>query len=209
MLNSFWMSRRCFSRILWISTFPCDAEWNKRISNIKWLIFSVFKLIYSRFVQDTLQSAEITANFHLFFSSSCCPFSSGSRNDGDYEVIVVDENNSSVLADDSHSSGPPSIKVRYLLKQTHFILNCFLLYIQFRYCRPIHVTCFFFVYGFGSNELFWLKWIYVCVSTVRGMTAWMQIRIYWAVVSITSFEYPAYIWYWFVFSIFWILWARK
>ncbi|XP_055302315.1 neurobeachin isoform X16 [Sitodiplosis mosellana] len=30
--------------------------------------------------------------------------------DGDYEVIVVDENNSSVLADDSHSSGPPSIK---------------------------------------------------------------------------------------------------
>lgn len=40
----------------------------------------------------------------------------GSRNiqDGDYEVIVVDENNSSVLADDSHSSGPPSIKVYYL-----------------------------------------------------------------------------------------------
>lgn len=38
----------------------------------------------------------------------------GTRNiqDGDYEVIVVDENNSSVLADDSHSSGPPSIKVR-------------------------------------------------------------------------------------------------
>lgn len=33
--------------------------------------------------------------------------------DGDYEVIVVDENNSSVLADnESHSSGPPSIKVR-------------------------------------------------------------------------------------------------
>lgn len=32
--------------------------------------------------------------------------------DGDYEVIVVDENNSSVLAEnESHSSGPPSIKV--------------------------------------------------------------------------------------------------
>ncbi|XP_020714689.1 neurobeachin isoform X9 [Ceratitis capitata] len=31
--------------------------------------------------------------------------------DGDYEIIVVDENNPSVLADnDSHSSGPPSIK---------------------------------------------------------------------------------------------------
>lgn len=40
-------------------------------------------------------------------------FQIGTRNiqDGDYEVIVVDENNSSVLADDSHSSGPPSIKV--------------------------------------------------------------------------------------------------
>lgn len=40
-------------------------------------------------------------------------FQLGTRNiqDGDYEVIVVDENNSSVLADDSHSSGPPSIKV--------------------------------------------------------------------------------------------------
>lgn len=40
----------------------------------------------------------------------------GSRNiqDGDYEVIVVDENNSSVLADDSHSSGPPSIKVMHI-----------------------------------------------------------------------------------------------
>lgn len=39
-------------------------------------------------------------------------FHTGTRNqDGDYEVIVVDENNSSVLADDSHSSGPPSIKV--------------------------------------------------------------------------------------------------
>ena len=34
--------------------------------------------------------------------------------DGDYEVIVVDENNSSVLAEnESHSSsGPPSMKVR-------------------------------------------------------------------------------------------------
>lgn len=35
--------------------------------------------------------------------------------DGDYEIIVVDENNPSVLADnDSHSSGPPSIKVSVL-----------------------------------------------------------------------------------------------
>jgi hypothetical protein len=41
-------------------------------------------------------------------------FASGRRNlqDGDYEIIVVDENNTSVLADhDSRSSGPPSIKV--------------------------------------------------------------------------------------------------
>uniref|UniRef100_A0A6M2E108 Putative lysosomal trafficking regulator lyst n=1 Tax=Xenopsylla cheopis TaxID=163159 RepID=A0A6M2E108_XENCH len=36
---------------------------------------------------------------------------SQSQEDGDYEVIVVDENNSSVLADqESHSSGPASIK---------------------------------------------------------------------------------------------------
>ena len=36
----------------------------------------------------------------------------GLQDGNDYEVIVVDENNSSVLADnDSHSSGPPSIKV--------------------------------------------------------------------------------------------------
>lgn len=43
-------------------------------------------------------------------------FRTGTRNqDGDYEVIVVDENNSSVLADDSHSSGPPSIKVCAML----------------------------------------------------------------------------------------------
>ncbi|XP_047003519.1 neurobeachin [Schistocerca americana] len=34
-----------------------------------------------------------------------------SHDDGEYEVIVVDENNSSVLADhDTHSSGPPSLK---------------------------------------------------------------------------------------------------
>lgn len=42
-----------------------------------------------------------------------CTGRGGGLQDGsDYEVIVVDENNSSVLADnDSHSSGPPSIKV--------------------------------------------------------------------------------------------------
>ncbi|GLH11169.1 Lipopolysaccharide-responsive and beige-like anchor protein [Gryllus bimaculatus] len=33
-----------------------------------------------------------------------------SQDDGEYEVIVVDENNSSVLADHDHSSGPPSLK---------------------------------------------------------------------------------------------------
>lgn len=40
------------------------------------------------------------------------PLGNRSLQDGDYEVIVVDENNSSVIADnDSHSSGPLSIKV--------------------------------------------------------------------------------------------------
>ncbi|XP_065363338.1 neurobeachin isoform X3 [Calliphora vicina] len=39
--------------------------------------------------------------------------------DGDYEIIVVDENNPSVLADnDSHSSGPPSIKSPKLQPKT-------------------------------------------------------------------------------------------
>jgi hypothetical protein len=34
------------------------------------------------------------------------------KEDGEYEVIVVDENNLSILADsDAHSSGPPSLKV--------------------------------------------------------------------------------------------------
>ena len=46
----------------------------------------------------------------LLFSSS--PTGTRTIQDGDYEVIVVDENNSSVLAEnESHSSGPPSIKV--------------------------------------------------------------------------------------------------
>lgn len=36
----------------------------------------------------------------------------GSQDDGEYEVIIVDENNSSILADhDVSSSGPPSTKV--------------------------------------------------------------------------------------------------
>jgi hypothetical protein len=50
----------------------------------------------------------------LFSPSRFLPFATGTRTiqDGDYEVIVVDENNSSVLAEnESHSSGPPSIKV--------------------------------------------------------------------------------------------------
>jgi hypothetical protein len=36
-----------------------------------------------------------------------------SQEDGEYEVIIVDENNSSILADpETHSSGQPSLKVR-------------------------------------------------------------------------------------------------
>lgn len=66
---------------------------------------------------------------------------SGGLQDGnDYDVIVVDENNSSVLADnDSHSSGPPSIKVsewngwssiRFLFSSAAFC-NC---HMQLREC---------------------------------------------------------------------------
>ncbi|KAJ6638678.1 Neurobeachin, partial [Pseudolycoriella hygida] len=55
----------------------------------------------------------INNNFRFRSTPGIGQFMYGSRaiQDGDYEVIVVDENNSSVLADqDSHSSGPPSIK---------------------------------------------------------------------------------------------------
>ena len=43
---------------------------------------------------------------------------SESQDDGEYEVIIVDENNSSILADhDVQSSGPPSTKVSLLKKK--------------------------------------------------------------------------------------------
>lgn len=53
---------------------------------------------------------------NVFFFLSTFKMNKGGRTlqDGDYEIIVVDENNPSVLADnDSHSSGPPSIKVSF------------------------------------------------------------------------------------------------
>ncbi|BFG00937.1 neurobeachin [Drosophila madeirensis] len=44
--------------------------------------------------------------------------------DSDYEIIVVDENNPSVLADnDSHSSGPPSIKANNQTTTTAYNIN--------------------------------------------------------------------------------------
>lgn len=48
--------------------------------------------------------------------------------DGDYEIIVVDENNPSVLADnDSHSSGPPSIKVSFMKVDFKFFIYTLLI----------------------------------------------------------------------------------
>lgn len=45
---------------------------------------------------------------------------SGSQDDGEYEVIIVDENNSSILADhDVTSSGPPSTKVSQFAGTLH------------------------------------------------------------------------------------------
>ncbi|XP_037030161.1 neurobeachin isoform X5 [Bradysia coprophila] len=61
----------------------------------------------------------INNNFRFRSTPGIGQFMYGSRamHDGDYEVIVVDENNSSVLADqDSHSSGPPSIKTTSITK---------------------------------------------------------------------------------------------
>lgn len=48
---------------------------------------------------------------------------SESQDDGEYEVIIVDENNSSILADhDIQSSGPPSTKVIiFLLNITELV----------------------------------------------------------------------------------------
>ena len=49
----------------------------------------------------------------MFAAQARGPCQQLSQEDGEYEVIVVDENNSSILADpDAHSSGPPSLKVR-------------------------------------------------------------------------------------------------
>lgn len=51
--------------------------------------------------------------FLFYISGSGRVSHSGSQDDGEYEVIVVDENNSSILADhDVPSSGPPSTKVK-------------------------------------------------------------------------------------------------
>lgn len=48
----------------------------------------------------------------MFAAQARGPCQQLSQEDGEYEVIVVDENNSSILADpDAHSSGPPSLKV--------------------------------------------------------------------------------------------------
>lgn len=87
-------------------------------------------------------------NFHVFSPHFYPPSSPpGSRNDGDYEVIVVDENNSSVLADDSHSSGPPSIKVHFTPSKECFLslFSIFtvisLFYSIFVIVDRIHVTC--------------------------------------------------------------------
>lgn len=52
--------------------------------------------------------------------------------DGDYEVIVLDENSSALAEHDSHSSGPPSIKVSFFY--------WFLFYISL---RRFFVTIFF------------------------------------------------------------------
>lgn len=48
----------------------------------------------------------------MFSGSGGIMSQAGSQDDGEYEVIIVDENNSSILADhDVSSSGPPSTKV--------------------------------------------------------------------------------------------------
>lgn len=60
----------------------------------------------------------------------------GSQDDGEYEVIIVDENNSSILADhDVTSSGPPSTKVSKH-PSPHFLARS----IQLLYRYSVHKT---------------------------------------------------------------------
>lgn len=60
----------------------------------------------------------------------------GSQDDGEYEVIIVDENNSSILADhDVTSSGPPSTKVSKH-PPPHFLARS----IQLLYRYSVHKT---------------------------------------------------------------------
>lgn len=64
--------------------------------------------------------------------------------DGDYEVIVVDENNSSVLADDSHSSGPPSIKVCATIITFNFNMSkssVFIFHFEFNFHSIVWSVC--------------------------------------------------------------------
>lgn len=69
--------------------------------------FTFISLRYAVSVSNG-RSGRILINPFVCFS----PAGTRTIQDGDYEVIVVDENNSSVLAEnESHSSGPPSIKV--------------------------------------------------------------------------------------------------
>lgn len=57
---------------------------------------------------------------------------SGSQDDGEYEVIIVDENNSSILADhDVTSSGPPSTKVNLI----QHLLNKFQILTKKKNCQ--------------------------------------------------------------------------
>lgn len=86
------------------------------------------KIVKSLSVIQWKSPSLLTSLFSLSLFSLL--FATGTRTiqDGDYEVIVVDENNSSVLAEnESHSSGPPSIKVNIPI----FPLSTFILYSEF------------------------------------------------------------------------------
>lgn len=100
-------SEKCVSLALeWI-------EW--RMINLKKKKLFRFNFNFN-FCHEIEKSIIKILKFMIFY------FPIGTRNvqDGDYEVIVVDENNSSVLADDSHSSGPPSIKVCFTSTKIYF-----------------------------------------------------------------------------------------
>lgn len=106
-LNSFWCKIAIYGECLWLASLQRFQSSRKRIQFCDAASWTFLDVYYAMNCVHELQ-------MDVFKLTRLCFTPTGTRTiqDGDYEVIVVDENNSSVLAEnESHSSGPPSIKV--------------------------------------------------------------------------------------------------